>query len=96
MPKIAATPMIRWKCPTTKYVSCNWMSSTGCARNGPLSPPETNSDTKPMAYSIGVWNRMRPLYIVPSQLNVLMADGTPMHMVSNRETQTPSRGSSRS
>ena len=22
MPKIAATPMIRWKCATTKYVSC--------------------------------------------------------------------------
>ena len=34
-----------------------------------------------MAYSIGVWNRMRPLYIVPSQLNVLMAEGTPMHIV---------------
>ena len=25
------------------------MSSTGCARNGPLRPPDTNSDTKPMA-----------------------------------------------
>ena len=24
MPKIAATPMIRWKWPTTKYVSCKW------------------------------------------------------------------------
>ena len=34
-----------------------------------------------MAYSIGVWKRMRPLYIVPSQLNVLMAEGTPMHIV---------------
>ena len=54
------------------------MSSTGCARNGPLKPPETNSETKPMANSIGVWNRMRPLYSVPSQLNVLMAEGTPI------------------
>src|SRR5580704_6896560 len=59
------------------------MSSTGCARNGPLKAPETKIDTNPMAYSIGVWKRMRALYIVPSQLNVLIAEGTPMHMVSS-------------
>ena len=57
------------------------MSSTGCARNGPLNPPDTNNETKPMAYSIGVSKRMRPFHIVPSQLKVLMADGTPMHIV---------------
>src|SRR5260370_42672322 len=57
------------------------MSSTGCARNGPLIPPVTNRETKPMANNMGEWNRMRPRNSVPSQLNVLIADGTPMPMV---------------
>ncbi len=38
-----------------------------------------------MAYSIGVWKRMWPFHIVPSQLNVLIAEGTPMHMVSSEK-----------
>src|SRR5580700_8644995 len=73
--------MIRWKWPTTNAVSCKGMSRVGCARNGPLRPPETNSDTKPMANSIGVYRRMFPRHNVPSQLKVLIAEGTPMHMV---------------
>src|SRR5579872_4023519 len=74
--------MIRWKCATTKYVSCSGMSIVGCARNGPLNPPETNNETKPIANSIGVWKRTLPFQIVPSQLNVLMAEGTPIAIVS--------------
>ena len=53
----------------------------GCARNGPLMPPETNKETKPMANSIGDGKRMRPPHSVPSQLNVLIAEGTPIAMV---------------
>ena len=34
-----------------------------------------------MANSIGVANRMRPPCSVPSQLNVLIAEGTPIAMV---------------
>jgi len=34
-----------------------------------------------MAKSMGDVNRIRPRMSVPSQLNVLMADGTPMPMV---------------
>ena len=30
----------------------------------------------------GVWKRILPFHIVPSQLNVLIAEGTPIHMVS--------------
>ena len=47
----------------------------------PLKPPVTNSDTKPIANSIGLWKRIRPFHSVPSQLKVLIAEGTPMHMV---------------
>src|SRR2546426_8456906 len=57
------------------------MSSTGCARNGPLIPPVTNRDTNPIANSIGEVNRNFPRQRVPSQLKVLIADGTPMAMV---------------
>src|SRR5437868_3166614 len=81
MPKMAATPMIKWKWATTKYVSCSGMSMAGCARNGPLSPPETNRETNPMANSMGTVKRIFAFHIVPSQLKVLMAEGTPMAMV---------------
>jgi len=56
-------------------------SSTGCARNGPLIPPETNNETNPMANNIGGVKRIFPPHNVPSQLNVLIADGTPIAMV---------------
>src|SRR5229473_8048618 len=81
MPKMDATPMIRWKCPGTKYVSCSGISRTGWARKGPLMPPETKRETNPMANSMGEENLSRPCMIVPSQLKVLIADGTPMPMV---------------
>ena len=41
-----------------------------------------------MANSIGVWKRTRPPRIVPSQLKVLMAEGTPMAMVMMRERKS--------
>src|SRR6267154_2807468 len=81
IPKIEATPMIKWKCPVTKAVSCNGISSVGCARNGPLIPPDTNKETNPMANSIGDTNRIRPPHNVPNQLNVLIAEGTPIAIV---------------
>src|SRR5438874_4660675 len=57
------------------------MSTAGCARKGPLNPPETNSETKPMANSIGVVSRILPCHRVPNQLKVLIAEGTPIAMV---------------
>src|ERR1039458_8783479 len=82
MPKMAATPMIMWKWPTTKEVSWKYRSSAGWPRKIPLSPPVTNSDTKPRANIMAVVKRILPPHKVPIQLNVLMADGTPMAMVS--------------
>ena len=48
----------------------------------PLSPPVTNSDTKPSANIMAVVKWILPPHSVPIQLKVLMADGTPMAMVS--------------
>ena len=56
--------------------------STGVdAMKMPDSPPITNIDTNAIALSIGVVKRMFPPHSVPSQLNVLMAEGTAITMV---------------
>src|ERR1700682_458663 len=56
--------------------------STGVeAMNMPDRPPMTNMATKERAFNIGVVNRMLPPQRVPSQLNVLIADGTAMTIV---------------
>src|SRR3990167_2444824 len=56
--------------------------STGVeAMKMPLRPPMTNMETKARPWSMGVVNRMDPPHRVPSQLNVLIADGTAMTMV---------------
>ena len=47
----------------------------------PLIPPVTNNDTKPSENSMAVSKWILPPHSVPIQLNVLMADGTPMDMV---------------
>ena len=47
----------------------------------PDRPPITNIDTKAIAFSIGTVKWMFPRHSVPSQLNVLMAEGTAMTIV---------------
>src|SRR5512141_3102447 len=67
--------------PTMKYVSWMKMSTGVDAMKIPERPPITNIATNEMAFSIGVVNRMEPPQSVPSQLKVLMADGTAMTIV---------------
>ncbi len=56
--------------------------STGVdAMKMPDSPPITNIDTKARAFSIGVVKWMLPPHSVPSQLKVLIAEGTAMTIV---------------
>ena len=56
--------------------------STGVdAMKMPDSPPITNIETKPIAFSIGVVKWIVPPQRVPSQLKTLMAEGTAMTMV---------------
>ena len=66
--------------------------STGVeAMKMPESPPITNIDTKASAFSIGVVKRMFPPQSVPSQLKVLIAEGTAITIVV-MVNDTPSAG----
>src|SRR3954465_8387996 len=67
--------------PTMKYVSWMKMSTGVDAMKMPERPPMTNIETNDRAFSIGVVNEMFPPHRVPSQLKVLMADGTAMTIV---------------
>src|SRR4051812_42424582 len=58
-----------------------WTSMAVEAMNTPDSPPMTNIATKAMAFHMAVVKRMFPPHSVPSQLKVLIADGTEMKMV---------------
>ena len=65
-----------------KYVSWMKMSTGVDAMKMPDRPPMTNIDDEATsAFSIGVVKWMLPPQSVPSQLNVLMADGTAMTIV---------------
>ena len=54
----------------------------------------TKFETKPTAKSSGTVKRMEPPHSVPSQLNVLMAEGTAITMVVSMKA-VPSSGSCR-
>ena len=57
----------------------NWISDM--ERTADSDEPPANSETNPRANNIGEEKRMRPPHNVPSQLKVLIAEGTPMAMV---------------
>ena len=52
----------------------------------PVIPPETKSETNPSAKSIGEANLIRAPQSVPSQLKVLIAEGTPIVNVRTEKT----------
>src|SRR3982751_3585002 len=66
---------------TMKYVSWMCTSTAVAAMKMPDSPPMTNMATNAIAFHIAVVKRMFPPHSVPSQLNVLIADGTAMNIV---------------
>ena len=57
------------------------MSTVLEAMKIPLSPPMTNIRTKASAWSMGSLNWIEPPQSVPSQLNVLIAEGIAMTRV---------------
>src|SRR6516165_5897573 len=66
--------------------------STGVeAMKMPLRPPITNMETKADAKHIGVLNRSEPPQTVPSQLNVLIAEGTAITIVENEKVADRTR-----
>src|SRR5688500_12993281 len=68
-------------CATMKYVSWMCTSTAVDAMKMPDRPPMTNIATNAIAFHIAAVKRMFPPHKVPSQLNVLIADGTAMKIV---------------
>jgi hypothetical protein len=66
---------------TMKYVSWMCTSTAVEAMKIPDSPPITNMLTNAIAFHMAAVKRMLPPHRVPSQLNVLIADGTAMNIV---------------
>ena len=81
MPKIAATPMIRWKWATTKrgVVERNVQRRLRQERAAQSAGDEQRNEADRIEHRRLEANPA--LYSVPSQLNVLIADGTPIAMV---------------
>src|ERR1700733_13760218 len=72
---MAATAMTRWKWPTTKYVACSMMSTEGCARKKPLTPPLTNIEMKPSANSDAELIRSFEPYRLPTHMSTTIVEG---------------------
>ncbi len=70
-----------WKCATRKRLLCSRKSAGGTASSTPVMPPITKVTMKPMAQSRGGSKRMRPPYMVKSQLNTFTPVGTAMIML---------------
>ena len=59
----------------------NWKSAGGTASITPVMPPITNVSMKATAHIIGSSNRIRPRYIVNSQLKIFAPVGIEMIIV---------------
>src|SRR3954464_9657610 len=80
-PNTTPPMMTLWKCATRKRLLCRTKSAGGTASNTPVSPPSTKVGMKPMTQMKGPSNRIRPRYIVKSQLNTLAPVGMEIIMV---------------
>src|SRR5579863_9136938 len=67
------------------------MSTGTAAMKMPLKPPTTNIDTNPMEFKSGTVNCRLPPHSVPSQLNVLTAEGRAIIIVETMNVM-PSAG----
>src|SRR3989442_5188822 len=74
-PNNAALAITKWKCATTKNVSCRYVSTAGEPKKIPVRPPVMNSETNPIANSIAEVNWMRARHKVATQLKVFTAEG---------------------
>ncbi|MNI52231.1 hypothetical protein D3C73_1069960 [compost metagenome] len=60
---------------------CRAKSAGGTASSTPVIPPITKVTMKPMVHSMGTSKRMRPRYMVKSQLKILAPVGIEMIIV---------------
>mmetsp|Transcript_21396 Transcript_21396/g.82958 ORF Transcript_21396/g.82958 Transcript_21396/m.82958 type:complete len:308 (-) Transcript_21396:6616-7539(-) len=81
MPKTTPPMITWWKCATRNRLLCSTKSAGGTASSTPVMPPSTKVNMKPTVHSIGTSKRMRPRYIVNSQLKILAPVGMEMIIV---------------
>ena len=73
--------MTLWKCATRNRLLCSTKSAGGTASSTPVMPPMTKVIMKPTVHIIGSSKRMRPRYIVNSQLKIFAPVGIEMIIV---------------
>lgn len=75
-------PMITlWKCAIRNTELCRTKSAPGTAISTPVIPPTEKVIRKPTVHIIGVVKRIRPLYMVNSQLKIFTPVGIEITMV---------------
>ncbi|MNM62404.1 hypothetical protein D3C81_737340 [compost metagenome] len=67
-----------WKWATRNRLLCSTKSAPGTASSTPVMPPTANVTMKPMVHMVEVWKRIRPRYMVNSQLNSFTPVGIEM------------------
>ncbi|MNT46729.1 hypothetical protein D3C72_1833960 [compost metagenome] len=67
-----------WKWATRNRLLCRTKSAGGTASSTPVMPPTANVTIKPMVHMVEVWKRIRPRYMVNSQLNSFTPVGIEM------------------
>ena len=70
-----------WKCAIRNSELCRTKSAGGTASSTPVMPPMAKVHMKPTVHSMGTVKRMRPLYMVNSQLKIFAPVGIEMIIV---------------
>ena len=73
--------MTLWKCATRNRLLCSTKSAGGTASSTPVIPPTTKVSMKATTHIIGSSKRIRPRYIVNSQLKIFAPVGIEITMV---------------
>src|SRR3546814_18938327 len=76
--------MTLWKWATRNSELCSTKSAGGTASSTPVMTPTTKVSMKATVHIIGSSNRMRPRYMVNSQLNSLAPVGIEINIVDRK------------
>jgi hypothetical protein len=80
-PNTTPPMMTLWKWAIRNRLLCSTKSAGGTASSTPVMPPITKVTMKPTVHIIGSSKRMRPRYIVNSQLKIFAPVGIEMIIV---------------
>ena len=81
MPNTTPPMITLWKCATRNSELCSTKSAGGTASSTPVMPPTMKVIMNATVHIIGSSKRMRPRYIVNSQLKILAPVGIEMTIV---------------